>query len=112
MVKTTGFSDAPPVATRGMVSPEEYVTGVVGLREVDGLRSQRVGDDGTLHLRRGGVIGIAGLVGVDDEVADAGNGERAAGDAAGAGAAAVDGEDHRIARCAAGRGQRNVRPAA
>ena len=37
-----------------------------GLCEVDGLREQRVHNDGSLHLRSGGVIRIPGLVGVDD----------------------------------------------
>ena len=30
IVKTTGLPDAPPVATSEMVSPAEYVCGVVG----------------------------------------------------------------------------------
>ena len=66
-----------------------------------------IDDDRLLHLGCGRVTGVSGLIGVNDEASDAGNGERAAADAACAGAARVDGKDDRIPGGATGGDQRN-----
>ena len=72
-----------------------------GLGEIDGLWSL-IDDHRLLHLRRSGVSGVAGLVGINDKTSDAGDGERAAGNASRPGTALVDGEDDWIPRCASG----------